>query len=51
MYVNITVVKTIKMFIFTNLSGRQNGKPSSRIYKKLGKYNELYKSSPAMKKK
>ncbi|MFR7816090.1 MAG: hypothetical protein ACLU22_00975 [Clostridium sp.] len=32
---------TIKMFILNNLIEETNGKTSSRIHRKLGKYNEL----------
>lgn len=37
----LQVVKTIKTFTFINHFEKKDGKSSSRIYKKLGKYNTL----------
>lgn len=41
MYVNITGSKNNKDVYIYQSFRKANGKPSSRIYKKLGKYNEL----------
>ena len=41
MYVNITGVKGNKDVYIYQSYRKENGKTSSRIYKKLGKYNDL----------
>lgn len=41
MYINITGSKDNKDVYITQSYRKENGKTSSRIYKKLGKYNDL----------
>lgn len=41
MYINITGSKENKDVYITQSYRKDNGKTSSRIYKKLGKYNDL----------
>lgn len=51
MYVNITGSKNNKDVYIYQSYRKQNGKSSSRIYKKLGKYNELLKKFSGDEKK
>ena len=51
MYVNITGSKNNKDVYIYQSFRKANGKPSSRIYKKLGKYNELLQKLSVNKQK